>query len=88
MGRSLGCAIVVDGALYDVRFELVPGETIALGATAVLDGTFSEPMDVLALLTVGKRFTVWDRGALGHGVVTKIHDEAMANEFGQLARQG
>ena len=81
MGRSLGCDIVVDGALYGVRFELVPGQAIALGGTAVLHATFSEPAAVLPLLAVGKSFTVWDRGALGSGVVLKIHERAMAVEL-------
>lgn len=72
VGQSLGCALVIDGALYDVRFNLVPGETIALGATAVLEGTFPDPEPALKVLEVGKSFTVWDRGAIGHGIVLKI----------------
>jgi len=76
VGRSLGCSVVVDGALYDVRFDLVPGETIALGDTAVLEGTFSDPGDVLKLLAVGKTITLWDHGAIGHGVVLKLGGDA------------
>lgn len=75
VGRSLGCAVVIDGALYDVRFDLVPGESIALGDTAVLDGTFPDPGEVLKLLSVGKSFTLWDRGAIGHGVVLKLRGD-------------
>ena len=74
MGRTLGCAMVLEGALYDVRFELVPGEAIALGDTAVLDGTFAEPGTLLGRLVVGNAFTLWDHGALGHGVVLKVRD--------------
>ncbi|HUL96457.1 MAG TPA: hypothetical protein VLT89_10620 [Usitatibacter sp.] len=76
VGRTLGCAVVVDGTLYDVRFNLTPGEAIALGSTAVLEGDFPEPDAVLAVLEVGKTFTLWDRGAIGHGVVLKLRGEA------------
>lgn len=75
VGRSLGCSLVIDGTLYDVRFELKPGKTIELGSTAVLDGMFEDPAAVLAVLTVGKTFTLWDHGAIGHGVVLKIQGE-------------
>ncbi|HUJ00038.1 MAG TPA: hypothetical protein VLY46_07365 [Usitatibacter sp.] len=75
VGRSLGCAIVIDGALYDVRFNLKPGETIELGSTAVLDGTFQDPDAVIKLLAIGKSFTLWDRGAIGHGTLLKIHGD-------------
>jgi hypothetical protein len=75
VGRSLGCAVVIDGALYDVRFDLKPGKTIELGSVAVLDGTFRDLGAVLQLLVVGKSFTLWDRGAIGHGTVLKIHGD-------------
>ena len=75
VGRSLGCAIVIDGTLYDVRFNLVPGQTIALGESAVLDGTFPDADVVLKVLAVGKSFTLWDRGAIGHGVVLEIRGD-------------
>lgn len=73
VGRTLGCAIVIDGALYDIRFDLQPGKTIELGTTAVLCGTFTELDAVLELLAIGKSFTLWDHGAIGHGTVLKIH---------------
>ncbi len=76
VGRSLGCALVIDGALYDVRFNLKPGKTIALGSTAVLDGMFPDLDAVLERLLVGKTFTLWDRGAIGHGIVLKIRGDA------------
>ena len=75
VGRSLGCAVVIDGSLYDIRFDLRPGEAIGLGSTAVLDGTFNDPDAVLGVLAVGKGFTLWDHGAIGHGTVLKIHGE-------------
>jgi hypothetical protein len=78
VGRSLGCALVIDGALYDVRFDLKPGKTIELGSTAVLDGAFLDPDAVLKLLVVGMTFTLWDRGAIGHGVVLKVHGDPAA----------
>lgn len=73
VGQSLGCALVIDGALYDVRFHLEPGNAIELGSTAVLEGTFDDPDAVRELLTVGKTFTLWERGAIGRGVVLKVH---------------
>lgn len=73
VGRSLGCAAVIDGALYEVRFDLKPGSAIELGSVAVLEGTFNDPQAALGLLAVGKSFTLWDRGAIGHGTVLKIH---------------
>ena len=76
VGRSLGCAVVIDGALYDIRFDLKPGNAIELGGTAVLDGTFADLGAVLGLLAVGKSFTLWDHGAIGHGTVLKIHGDA------------
>lgn len=76
VGRSLGCSIVIDGTLYEVRFDLKPGKTIELGSTAVLDGIFDDLGAVSTLLTVGKTFTLWDRGAIGHGVVLKVHGAA------------
>ena len=76
VGQSLGCSVVIDGSLYDVRFDLVPGEAIALGSKAVLDGVFDNPDAALEVLAVGKTFTLWDRGAIGHGVVLKIKGEA------------
>jgi hypothetical protein len=75
VGRSLGCSLVIDGALYDVRFDLIPGKTIALGSTAVLEGVFDDPDAVRKLLVVGKSFTLWDGGAIGHGVLLKVHGE-------------
>ena len=72
VGRSLGCAVVIDGGLYDIRFDLDPGEAIALGGTAVLEGTFDDLDAVLELLAVGKSFTLWDRGAIGRGTVLKV----------------
>jgi hypothetical protein len=76
VGRSLACAVVVDGTLYAIRFDLKPGEAIALGSTATLEGVFDNPDEVLKVLAVGKNFTLWDRGAIGHGVVVKIHGGA------------
>jgi hypothetical protein len=76
VGRSLGCSIVIDGTLYEVRFDLQPGKTIELGSTAVLEGMFEDPASVLAVLAVGKTFTLWDRGAIGHGVVLKVSGDA------------
>ncbi len=76
VGRALACAVVIDGSLYDVRFELTPGKSIALGATAELDGTFPDLAAVRDLLAVGKSFTLWDHGAIGHGVVVKLHGGA------------
>ena len=73
VGRSLGCEIVIDGALYEVRFDLVPGSSIALGSTAVLDGTFADLDAVSERLIVGTSFTLWDRGAIGHGKVLSVH---------------
>ncbi len=73
VGRSLGCAVVIDGELYDIRFNLEPGKAIELGNTALLDGTFSDLDAVLERLVIGKSFTLWDRGAIGHGTVVKIH---------------
>ncbi|HYC36402.1 MAG TPA: hypothetical protein VEC19_08260 [Usitatibacter sp.] len=73
VGRSLGCGMVVDGAVYEIRFDLKPGKTIELGSTAVLEGSFNEPSAVLGLLTVGKTFTLWERGAIAHGKVLEIH---------------
>ena len=75
VGRSLACAVVIDGALYDARFDLEPGKSIALGATVVLEATFDDPDAVLKLLTVGKTLTLWERGAIGHGKVLKIHSD-------------
>lgn len=76
VGRTLGCAVVIDGALYDVRFDLQPGKTIELGTTAVLRGTFGDLDAVQGLLVVGREFTLWDRGAIGHGTVLKVHGGA------------
>ncbi len=76
VGRSLGCAMVIDGALYDVRFDLKPGKAIELGTTAVLSGTFGDLAAVIQLLVIGKRFTLWDHGAMGHGTVLEIHGAA------------
>jgi hypothetical protein len=73
VGRSLGCSVVIDGALYDARFDLEPGKAIALGTTVVLEATFDDPDAVLKLLTVGKPLTLWENGAVGHGKVLKIH---------------
>ena len=73
VGRSLGCAVVIDGALHDIRFDLEPGRAIELGGTAVLEGTFRDLDVVQQLLVVGKSFTLWDRGAIGQGTVLKVH---------------
>ena len=72
VGRSLGCSVVIDGSLYDVRFELNPGKAIPLGTSAVLEATFADPDVVLKLLTVGKTMTLWERGSIGEGTVLKI----------------
>ncbi len=76
VGRSLGCSVVIDGALYGARFELKPGKALELGSTVVLEGSFDDPDAVLKLLEVGKALTLWDRGAIGHGKVLKIHGPA------------
>lgn len=44
----------------------------------MLDATFSDPVGILPRLTIGMRFTVWDRGSLGEGVVVEIRDDATA----------
>ena len=72
VGRSLGCEVVIDGNLYPIRFELQPGKTIALGTSAVLEGTLDQPEEVLQLLSVGKKITLWERGAIGEAVVLEI----------------
>jgi hypothetical protein len=72
VGRSLSCSVVIDGSLYDIRFELDPGKAVALGTSVVLKGTFADPDTVLKLLTVGKTVTLWERGAIGEGTVVKI----------------
>ena|SRR5688572_18408519 len=73
VGRSLGCEVVIDGGVYEARFDLEPGKVIALGSTVVLEGTFDDPDAVMKLLTVGKTLTLWERGAIGHGKILKIH---------------
>ena len=73
VGRSLGCSVVIDGGLYEARFELKPGKALELGSTVVLEGTFDDLDAVMKLLAVGKSLTLWDRGAIGHGKVLKIH---------------
>ncbi|HEX4333784.1 MAG TPA: hypothetical protein VH040_16735 [Usitatibacter sp.] len=65
--------MVIDGALYEARFDLEPGKAIALGTTVVLEGTFEDPDTVLKLLAVGTPITLWENGAVGHGKVLKIH---------------
>ncbi len=72
VGKWFTCPIVVDGALYEARFDLEPARTIQLGSTVTLDATFSDPDAVLKVLTVGKSFTLWTRGAIGHGKVLTI----------------
>jgi hypothetical protein len=72
VGRSLGCSVVIDGSLYDIRFDLQPGKAIELGSTAVMHGTFDDFEAAHKVLEVGKAFTLWERGAIGHGVVLKI----------------
>ena len=62
---------------HDVRFDLEPGKAIELGATAVLEGTFLDPDAVLKVLAVGKSFTLWERGAIGHGTVLKTRGHRM-----------
>ncbi len=74
VGKWFSCSIVVDGALYDARFDLEPAKTIQLGSTVTLPATFEDPDAVLKLLSVGKSFTLWERGAIGHGKVLKIHN--------------
>ncbi len=73
VGKWFGCPVVVDGVLFEARFDLPPAKTIALGSTVTLDATFNEPEAVMKLLTVGKSITLWERGAIGHGKVVKIH---------------
>ena len=65
--------MVIDGGLYEARFELKPGKALELGSTVVLEGTFDDLDAVMKLLAVGKSLTLWDRGAIGHGKVLKIH---------------
>ena len=72
VGRSLGCEVVIDGAKYPIRFDLEPGKAIELGSTAVMHGTFDDFESVQSVLEVGKAITLWERGAIGHGVVKKI----------------
>jgi len=72
VGRSLGCSVVIDGALYKARFDLTPGKALELGTTVVLEGSFDDPDAALKVLTVGKAVTLWDRGAIGHGKVLKL----------------
>lgn len=73
VGRSLGCSVVIDGVLYEARFDLKPGESIALGSTAILEGNFEDPDAALKVLSVGKAITLWEqRGAIGHGKVLKL----------------
>ena len=73
VGRSLGCSVVIDGVLYEARFDLKPGESIALGSTAILEGNFEDPEAALKVLSVGKSITLWEqRGAIGHGKVLKL----------------
>ena len=74
VGRSLGCQLVIDGGLHDVRFELQPGKTIDLGSTAVLEATFEDPDGARGLVEVGKSITLWERGAIGHGTIVKVDD--------------
>ena len=45
----------------------------------MLEATFSDPVGILPRLTIGMRFTVWDRGSLGEGVVLEIRDDATAD---------
>ena len=72
VGRSLGCEVVIDGAKYQIRFDLEPGKAIELGSTATMHGTFDDFEAVQPVLEVGKAITLWERGAIGHGVVKKI----------------
>ena len=72
VGRTLGCELVIDGAKYPIRFELEPGKTLELGSTATMQGTFEDFEEVRPVLAVGKAVTLWERGAIGHGVIRKI----------------
>jgi hypothetical protein len=66
----------LSGHGYDCRLLLGPdGWTIAAGETAQnVPLAFLSPHEVIAHVTIGTRFTLWEAGTIGEGEITALKD--------------
>ncbi|SRR5260221_202569 len=74
IGEWFGCPVSIGGEMFDIRFYL-PAHGIELGSTSTVEGAFLSPELVRPLLKRGTKFTLWERGTIGHGTVMEVHGD-------------
>ena len=75
LGPSYGCPLGVDGAFFDIRFDLSEIGRIAPGESVKLRGQFLDREGAAPHFAVGKQFTLWEGGTIGTGTVVEVHGD-------------
>lgn len=70
--EMFGCPFEFEGEKFDCRLLLKEVGSLAPGTTARVPVAFLCPELIKSRLKVGSRFTLWEMGTIGEGVVVKL----------------
>lgn len=70
--RMFRCPLEFKGEKYDCGLHLEKSGPLSPGMTATVPITLLSPALIKPRLKVGSRFTLWERGTIGEGVVEQV----------------